>query len=77
LLAVCVLAPCFSLGTLCGRWWSFSGSFPLLGLLALGPPQLALVAFAATSCSLALGSLHRSSHARQRRDTTSSVTPQA
>jgi hypothetical protein len=67
LLAVCVLAPCFSLGTLCGRWWSFSGSLPMLGLVALGPPQLALVALAATSCSLALGSLHRSSHARQRR----------
>jgi hypothetical protein len=67
LLAVCVLAPCFSLGTLCGRWWSFSGSLPMLGLLAIGPPHLALVAFAATSCALALGSLHRSSLSPQRR----------
>jgi hypothetical protein len=70
LLAVCVLAPCFSLGTLCGRWWSFSGSLPMLGLVALGPPQLALVALAATSCSLALGSFHRSSQPQQRRCTT-------
>jgi hypothetical protein len=64
LLAGCVLVPCFSLGTLCGRWWSFSSSLPVLCLLIVAPSLLALIAFAAISCSLALGSLHRASHAR-------------
>jgi hypothetical protein len=59
-LAICVLAPCFSLGTLCGRWWAFSGSLPMLGLVAIGQAPLALLMFAATSCALQLGSLHAS-----------------
>jgi hypothetical protein len=59
LLTICVLAPCFSLGARCGRWWSFAGSLPILGLFAIGPSLLALIALAATACSLQLGSLHR------------------
>jgi hypothetical protein len=58
-LAVCILVPCFLLGTLCQRWWVFTGSLPMLGLLLVSPSVLLLSATAATSCALALGSLHR------------------
>jgi hypothetical protein len=67
LIAVCVLVPCFSVGTLCGRWWAFSGSLPMLCLVAVGSSQLALLACAATSCSLQLGSFHRMTRAPRRR----------
>lgn len=63
MLAVGVLLPCFSLGALCGRWWAFSGSLPMLTLVGIGPAPLALLAFAATSCALELGSLHAGARA--------------
>jgi hypothetical protein len=67
LIATCVLVPCFSVGTLCGRWWAFSGSLPMLCLVAIGSTQLAVLACTATSCSLQLGSLHRMTRAPHRR----------
>ena len=65
-LVICVLCPCYSLGAKCGRWWSFSGSLPMLALVAIGPTQPALLACLAISSTLQLGSFRRSRRAPPR-----------